>query len=413
MLTRQGAVAAVAGIAALGIGRVFGVVELFVIGAGFLVAVLCAVLFVLVRSPRVTGRRRVHPAVLVAGDVGRVELLLHHDGALRSTRFVLLERVRRLHAPEHLARLDVEPMASRSDAGAGYRLPTQTRGVVTLGPLTSEVRDPLGICRRVRSVAGVDRVVVAPRAHLLEIPTLGSGPLGRQLLVSARRLGPGEFHSLREYADGDEPRSIDWKASARSEKLFVKEYAVEGLRRVLVVFDASPGSYADAASFERGVTAAASLARSAGVGGLTTRFVTNGGVDLRGPDVAENALSVLAEIHPTSAPFPQLDRDPGDGVGLMVVVTGSLDSNGWRVAGKVVDPTLTAVPLTTDEGARGPLAACARTEAELLSSWHALTGRSVAKVRGGRATATTGDQSVNSSSTRTVGEPAPTGSGVR
>ena len=413
MLTRQGAVAAVAGVGALVIGRVFGVVELFVIGAGFLVAVICAVLFVLFRSPRVEGRRRVHPAVLVAGDVGRVELLLHHDGIVRSTRFVLSERVRRLHAPDHLARLDVEPMAARSDAGAGYRLPTSTRGVVSLGPLTSEVRDPLGICRRVRPVAGVDRVVVAPRAHLLEIPTLGSGPLGRQLLVSARRLGPGEFHALREYADGDEPRSIDWKASARSEKLFVKEYAVEGLRRVLVVFDATPGSYSDAASFERGVTAAASLARSAGVGGLTTRFVTNGGVDLRGPDVAEHALSVLAEIHPTSAPFPQLDRDPGDGVGLMVVVTGSLRSAGWRVAGNVVDPTLTAVPLTTDDGPRGPLAASARTEAELLSSWHALTGRTVARVRGGRATDGGGEQTVNSAGSRPDDRRAATASGRR
>ncbi|BAN02246.1 DUF58 domain-containing protein [Ilumatobacter coccineus] len=375
MLTRQGIVAAVAGVAALVIGRMFGVIELFVIGAGFLAAVVVALVFVSLRAPSVTGTRWIHPKVLVAGDVGRVDLQLTHHGVVRSTRFTLHERIGRTHAPENAARLGVEPMAARSQAGAGYRLPTSTRGLVHLGPLTSEVRDPLGIARRFRPVAGTDTVTVAPRAHLLDIPTLGSGPLGRQLMATARRLGPGEFHSLREYADGDEPRSIHWRASARSETLLVKEYAVEGLRRVLIVFDADLASYADAASFERGVTAAASLAKSAGAAGLTTRFVTNGGNDLRGPDVAEHALALLAEIQPTSAPFGQLDRDPGEGVGLLVVVTGTTRSAGWRAASSVVDPTLTVVPITTDEAPRGPVGAAARTEAELVSSWRAITGR--------------------------------------
>lgn len=375
MLTRQGVVAALAGGISLVIGRMFGVIELFVIGAGFLVAVAVALLFVTLRNPAVTGSRWIHPKILVAGDVGRVDLQLSHSGSLRSTRFTLHEGIGRTNAPENVARLSVEPMAAGSQASAGYRLPTSTRGVVHLGPLTSEIRDPLGIARRFRSVAGTDRVTVAPRAHLLDIPKLGSGPLGRQLMASARRLGPGEFHSLREYADGDEPRSIHWRASARSEKLFVKEYAVEGLRRVLVVFDADLESYSDAASFERGVTAAASVTRSAGAAGLTTRFVSNGGVDLRGPDVADHALGLLAEIQPSNAPFGQLDRDPGEGVGLLIVITGTTRSGGWRAASSVVDPTLTTVPITTDEAPRGPVGAAARTEAELVSSWRALTGR--------------------------------------
>ena len=376
MLTRQGIVAAVAGIAAIATGRFFGVVELFVIGAGFLTAIVVALAFVTVRMPRVSGGRWIHPKVLVAGDVGRVDLQLRHDGVLTSTRFTLHERIGRSTSGDHVAQLGVEPMPGRCDVTAGYRLPTSTRGVIQLGPLSAEVRDPLGIARRVRPVAGIDRVTVAPRAYLLDIPQLGSGPLGQQLLAAARRLGPGEFHSLREYADGDEPRSIHWKASARSETLFVKEHAVEGLRRMLIVFDGDLGSYADAASYERGVTAAASLAKSADAVALTTRFVSNGGVDLRGPDVAERALGLLARIAPTSAPIGQLDRDPGDGIGLLVVVTGSTRSGGWRAAASVVDPTLTMVSVTTDEPPRGPVGAAARTEAELVQSWNALCGRS-------------------------------------
>lgn len=402
VLTRQGFVAAIAGGVALVIGRMFGVIELFIIGAGFLVAVVFALLFVTFRTPTVTGDRWIHPKVLVAGDVGRVDLQLSHRGGLRSTRFTLHERIGRTNAPENVARLAVEPMARGSQASAGYRLPTSTRGVVHLGPLTSETRDPLGIARRFRSVAGTDRVTVAPRAHLLDIPKLGSGPLGRQLMATARRLGPGEFHSLREYADGDEPRSIHWRASARSETLFVKEYAVEGLRRMLVVFDADLASYSDAASFERGVTAAASVAKSAGTAGLTTRFVSNGGIDLRGPDVAEHALKLLAEIQPSSAPFGQLDRDPGEGVGLLIVITGTTRSPGWRAASAVIDPTLTTVPITTDEAPRGPVGAAARTEAELLSSWRALTGRASGSTKNRKHRETMGSMTGNAFAPPTV-----------
>ena len=375
MLTRQGVVAAVAGIVALVVGRVFGVIELFVIGAGFLVATLAGLVFVSLRTPKVSAVRWIHPQVLVAGDVGRVDLQLHHAGVLRSTRFVLLEQVGRGKSTPNTAQLQVEPMGARTDASAGYHLPTSQRGVINLGPLVAEIRDPLGVARRTRGVAGTDRVTVAPRAHPLTMPTLGTGPLGRQLLASARRLGPGEFHALREYAIGDEPRSIHWKASARSEDLFVKEYAVEGLRRMLVVFDADPASYLDAASFERAVTAAASVVTSGAATGLTTRFVSGGGIDLRGPDVGELTLKQLAEITPTTAPFGQLDRSPGEGIGLLVVISGSTRTSGWRAVSSVIDPTLTTVPITTDEPSSGPTAAAARTEDEFLASWHALTGR--------------------------------------
>ena len=39
----------------------------------------------------------------------------------------------------------------------------------------------------------------------LPMPSLGSGVLGRHLLALSQRIGPGEFHSLRNYVTGDEP----------------------------------------------------------------------------------------------------------------------------------------------------------------------------------------------------------------
>ncbi len=377
-MSRYGLLAIVAGTTAIAIGRAFGVIELFVIGAGFLGAVLAAAVYVAFRTPRVTGRRTIHPTILVAGETGRVDLELRHAGATRSSRFSLHERVGRLGAPDHLAELDVEPLAARSSASAGYQLPTSSRGTVALGPLVAELRDPLGLLRRTRVVAGVDTVVVAPRAHLVDMPQLGNGPLGRHLLAQARRLGPGEFHSLREYADGDEPRSIHWKASARSENLLVKQHSVEGLRRMLVVLDNDAASYADQSSFERAVTVAASIVRSAVNADLVTRFVS-GGIDLRGPDVAAESLRILASIQPGVDPLPILDRDPGEGVGLLVVISGSTRGSGVQAARSVLDPTQATVPVTTDETSRSVIGAAARTEAEFLATWRALVGTSTGR----------------------------------
>ncbi len=375
MLTRQGFVLLVAGAIAVAIGRIFGVIELFVIGAGCFAAVVAAVVYVNLRRPRIEATRWIHPAVLVAGDTGRVDLHLHHRGSMRSAAFVLCESVRRTMGADHAARLPIDPMARGQHSTTGYSLPSASRGVIVLGPLEAELRDPLGIACTASLAAGTAEVVVAPRAFMLDMPQLGRGALGNALLDKARRLGPGEFHGLREYVDGDEPRSIHWKASARSDALMVKEYTVEGLHRFTVVFDASPDAHGDAAAFERGVTAAASLVSSAVRSGLSTRFVTSGGIDLRGPEVGIHTSRVLARIEPSSAPMATLDRETGDGLGLTVVITGSRVGPAWRTARSIVDPTVTLLLVATDEVPPSGLDISARSDDDFVRSWQTLAGR--------------------------------------
>jgi uncharacterized protein (DUF58 family) len=48
-----------------------------------------------------------------------------------------------------------------------------------------------------------------------------------------------EFAEVREYADGDEVRLIDWNVSARHQSLFVKRMVEERERNVLLIVDAS------------------------------------------------------------------------------------------------------------------------------------------------------------------------------
>ena len=134
------------------------------------------------------------------------------------------------------------------------------------------------------------------------MPLLGQGVLGRHLLALAQRLGPGDFHSLRDYVDGDEPRTIHWRASARSETLKVRQHSVEGLQRCVVLLDQRvPRRPARRRRVRAGGDGAASVVHSADRAGLTTRFVTTDGADLRGPDVAAQTLHLLARIEISEA----------------------------------------------------------------------------------------------------------------
>jgi len=376
VLTRQGGVVVGAGVVAIVIGRFFGIIELYVIGAGFIASAAVAAAYVAVRRPRVQANRWIHPTVLVVGDTGHVDIRLQHSGTLATAAFVLEEPVTRTMTEDHVARLPVPSLRAGSVSSSGYRVPTTNRGVIELGPLRMIVSDVLGVARSTSVIAGTDEIVVAPRTLTIDMPELGRGRLGRALLESSRRLGPGDFHGLREYAPGDEPRSIHWKASARTDDLMVKEFTVEGLHRCTVVFDPAPGAHDTSASFEHGVTAAASLVSSAVRAGLNTRFVTAGGIDLRGPEVVHTTQRVLARIEPSDRPLAVIDNDMTDGLALVVVVTGSHHAASWRTSAAIADPTITRVLVATNGDLSGAsLAVSARSEDEFVTAWQAIVNQ--------------------------------------
>jgi hypothetical protein len=419
-MTRQGVVAISVGVIAGLIGRVFGVIELFIIGVAFVAAPIVAVAVTRVRHPRIRAVRWIHPTMLAVGDVGHVDVRIVHDGSVRSSAFELTDRVLDATTADAFGTvtIPVEPMRARSARTARFTLGTSTRGRLEVGPLSVVTRDPLGLATRSTIVAGTEEVLVVPKPHLLAMPTLGQGALGRELIDRARRLGPGEFHALRDYADGDEPRTIHWKASARSENLKVREYEVEGLRKCTVVFDTAPGAYGSPSSFERAVVITASVVHSAVHAGLTTRMVTTAridlrgvdlpgvglpgvdlrgidlrgvdlrgvdlrGVDLRGPDVGAATLRFLALVE-APAPVGGSDRrrsgsaapgrDPSEGLGLLVLVTGD-GRRSQSVLANLLDPASVAVTVAVDAPGRGPLDVGARTEREFLDTWRRFTGR--------------------------------------
>lgn len=136
--------------------------------------------------------------------------------------------------PRH--RLDVPP-------GERRRLVTTLtptrRGERWADRITVRSWGPLGLAARQRSVRVSGTVTVLPRfasrRHLASRLARMRELDGRRA-IQVRAAGT-EFDSLREYVPGDDVRSLDWRASARSTGLVVRTWRPERDRHVLVVLD--------------------------------------------------------------------------------------------------------------------------------------------------------------------------------
>ena len=185
------------------------------------------------------------------------------------------------------------------------------RGHETAGGFAIDSEGPLGLGVRRSQLALPWEVRVYPalttlRRRAAVAQAVRRRELGRQPL---RRLGEGRlFESLRDFVPGDDPRLIDWKATARRRKLITRQFEAERRQQVLLVLDAGRLLTADVAGVARMdyvVQAALELAYAAAqhddnVGIMVfadgvKHFVT----PQRGRRGLKQVLDVLAEVVPT------------------------------------------------------------------------------------------------------------------
>ncbi len=138
-----------------------------------------------------------------------------------------------------------------------------SRGVYRQDALGLRTKFPFGFLQKTRRIDSAIEAVVYPRIQpteqFYEVLPLVSGEL-----ESYQRGRGNDLYAIRDYQFNDSARHVDWKASARTGALQVKEYAREDERRVMLVFDpymVQQGTEAQAADqFERAVTLCAGLA---------------------------------------------------------------------------------------------------------------------------------------------------------
>ena len=135
-------------------------------------------------------------------------------------------------------------IGSKKQIKFSYILEPKVRGEYPLGPLSLIVKDRLGFnsVERIVPDSVSDILVYPPYEDIKRIEILGSKRSLSQNygLQRSKQKGLGsEFYGMRKYVFGDQFRLIDWKASARTQKLIVKEFESERDVSVMVIVDSS------------------------------------------------------------------------------------------------------------------------------------------------------------------------------
>ncbi len=327
-LTRSGWAVAVGAVTLLVTARVLGLLELYVLGATAAAAVVLAL--VVVRRPPadLAIERTVRPRRAHIGDQCLVDLRLANRGSRRTPVVTLVDPVEGTNGAV-LVLAPLDPGESRS---AGYRLPTERRGLVKVGPLDAIRSDPLGLAsRRHRVGSSVELTVLPAIEHLgAAFPQGGfDDPLAGAARPSSGRSGDEEFAALRSYVVGDDLRRIHWATFARTGDLTVRQDDPQWQGHVTILLDAREHRI-EADRFEVAVSAAASILNAVAERGDRTRLVVTDGTDT-GPTDARSTRDLLfehlavVERH-AGGTLPEPPTDGRASTGELVFITGSLDA---------------------------------------------------------------------------------------
>ncbi|HUI41951.1 MAG TPA: DUF58 domain-containing protein [Terriglobia bacterium] len=215
-----------------------------------------------------------------------------------------------------------------------------SRGLYAQEGFRIGTRFPFGLLVKARRLPAKQQVIVLPAIQpteeFYEVLPLVSGE------VESMAKGRGhDLYAIRDYRPGDPARHVDWKATARTQQLKVREFTREDERRVILVFDArlGRGDAPERARFEKGVELGACLAWHFYEIGAEMQFVTQGYETRlrRAGEVIFATLERLALVEPWQAPEGDLlARIPAAGPGFHIILTsqprGSIPTGLWSTS---------------------------------------------------------------------------------
>jgi uncharacterized protein (DUF58 family) len=237
----------------LAAGLGFGYTALTGLGLAAATALGTAAAIHLVR-PRITVRRELSANRVTVGEPVRARLSVTNLSRFPASGFDAVELI-----DGTPLRVRVRPLAVGGGRSMGVTIPTPRRGLIRLGPIVVERRDPLGLIRHVRRLSDRTWLWVRPRVLPIRPLPLGLVPDFEGRLAADAPRGGAAFASLREYEAGDDPRLIHWRSTARLGTLVVREHVDTTDPTTAIVVDTRRAAL-DADTFEAAVEMAASVA---------------------------------------------------------------------------------------------------------------------------------------------------------
>ena len=356
MLTTQGWLVAISSMAMVAAGRLFGIFELYLLGAGGAALVIAAALAVARTRLRLDITRELHPPRVHVGGPSRVELKVHNRASRRTPLLTLRDPV----GEGRSASVVVAPLGFDETVRATYRLPTDRRGVLRVGPLAVEVTDPFGLASAATRAAPATDLTVWPAIDAISaLPhTTGDDPHGGTDHPNTLTSAGEDFYALRPYVVGDDLRHVHWRSTARRDELMVRQDEMPWQGRATILLDTRTEAHT-AETFERAVSAAASVVVACAGRRFLIRLVTTGGHDTgsgAGNAHVEAILEHLAVVHTDrrghlGATATSLRRAGAGGGALTILLGGRAED--LDVVGRLRRSFAHCTALTFREGGDG------------------------------------------------------------
>ena len=153
-------------------------------------------------------------AAVFAGEMAQITVVLRREGRRSYENVELHCDGARRQAVDIIEQREVRP---------SLYVPAPRRGWLNPGRIVVDTVFPFGICRAWSLPDLHLRCLVYPRPQECDLDWLLANQLhaGNTTLVR----GSDDFHSLREYREGDPLKHVAWKNYARGQGMLVKEYA--------------------------------------------------------------------------------------------------------------------------------------------------------------------------------------------
>jgi uncharacterized protein (DUF58 family) len=156
-----------------------------------------------------------------------------------------------------------------------YRCELPRRGVASFDGTIIATRFPFGLFEKRRFISLPEQLIVLPAQLELEPPSARSAR--HDGLRTSLEAGSGqEYRELREMVEGDDPRRIHWRATARLGRPLIRETDLDAGGWIEIVLDPAPEPVGESgvARAERNIAAAATLVRKLRARGISVRLST-------------------------------------------------------------------------------------------------------------------------------------------
>jgi uncharacterized protein (DUF58 family) len=221
-------------------------------------------------------------------------------------------------------------IAPRGTAHADVELFFQRRGMYSQDSFGISTRFPFSFLRKTRKIPLQREIVVYPSIaetdDLLEVLPMITGEF------EAFAAGRGhDLYRIRDHQPGDSARLVDWKATAKSGALKVREFTREDERKLRIVFDnPAPGQLSEE-EYEAGVELAASLAWHFATANTQLTFAA---VGYSGSNQVLDFLRFLATVEPQDrgSVLTALEPTPDYTIVITAQPRGSLPTELWATA---------------------------------------------------------------------------------